>query len=221
MITENDKLSDIVSNNIDLLPILNRLGISTNIGEKSISEVCTFNKKEIRFVLGILNTYSSSEYFPKPDELQLLSLVDFLTQTHNYHKQVTIPRLYSFIGKLKQLMPNEKLLIIVEKYLNQYIKKLVSHIDFEEQEIFPLVSIKPNSGVYSLKIRKLFKQHTNVENEISDLKIIIIRHIPDNIDMNLVHDLLHTLSHFEKEQLDHARFEDKILVPKLLSMFYF
>ena len=51
----------------------------------------------------------------------------------------------------------------------------------------------------------------------SDLKTIIIRHIPDNIDMNLVHDLLHTLSHFEKEQLDHARFEDKILIPKLLK----
>jgi len=221
MITENDKLSDIVSNNIDLLPILNRLGISTNIGERSISEVCTLNKKDIRFVLGILNTYSSSEYFPKPDELQLLPLVDFLTQTHNYHKQVTIPRLYSFIGKLKQLMPNEKLLIIVEKYLNQYIKKLVSHIDFEEQEIFPLVNIKNHSDVNSLKIRKLFKQHTNVENEISDLKTIIIRHIPDNIDMNLIHDLLHTLSHFEKEQLDHARFEDKILVPKLLTMLSF
>lgn len=221
MITENDKLSDIVSNNIDLLPILNRLGISTNIGERSISEVCTLNKKDIRFVLGILNTYSSSEYFPKPDELQLLPLVDFLTQTHNYHKQVTIPRLYSFIGKLKQLMPNEKLLIIVEKYLNQYIKKLVSHIDFEEQEIFPLVNIKTHSDVNSLKIRKLFKQHTNVENEISDLKTIIIRHIPDNIDMNLIHDLLHTLSHFEKEQLDHARFEDKILVPKLLTMLSF
>ena len=218
MITENNKLSDIVSNNIDLLPILNRLGISANIGERSISDVCRLNQTDTRFVLGVLNTYSSADYFPKPEDLELQSLVDFLIQTHNYHKQVTIPRLYGFIEKLKQHMPNEKLLIIIEKYLNQYIKKLIQHIDFEEVEIFPLVKMDSPIDVKSVKFKKIFKQHTNVENEISDLKTIIIRHIPDNINMNLVHDLLHTLSHFEKEQLDHARFEDKILIPKLLKL---
>ncbi|MDO9254923.1 MAG: hemerythrin domain-containing protein [Bacteroidales bacterium] len=218
MISENNKLSDVVSNNIDLLPILHRLGLSANIGERSISEVCGINQKDMRFVLGILNTYSSADYFPKPDDLELQPLVDFLIQTHNYHKQVTIPRINGFIEQLKQHMPNEKLLIIVEKYLNQYIRKLIQHIDFEELEIFPLVKMDNKYDVNSLKIKKIFKQHTNVENEISDLKTIIIRHIPDNIDMNLVHDLLHALSHFEKEQLDHARFEDKILIPKLLKL---
>ena len=69
-----------------------------------------------------------------------------------------------------------------------------------------------------VNIKKLFRQHTNVENEISDLKTIIIRHIPQNANMDLIHDLLHTLAHFEKEQLDHARFEDKILISKLLKL---
>jgi regulator of cell morphogenesis and NO signaling len=218
MISENNKLSDIVSNNIDLLPILHRLGLIANIGERSISEVCGLNQKDVRFVLGILNTYSYANYFPKPEDLELQPLVDFLIQTHNYHKQVTIPRINGFIEQLKQHMPNEKLLIIVEKYLSQYIRKLIQHIDFEEREIFPLVKMDKEYDLNSLKIKKIFKQHTNVENEISDLKTIIIRHIPDNIDMNLVHDLLHALSHFEKEQLDHARFEDKILMPKLLKL---
>jgi regulator of cell morphogenesis and NO signaling len=217
MITENSKLSDIVSSNIDLLPILHRLGISSNIGERNINEVCAVHEKDMKFVLGILNTYASADYFPKPDDLDLKPLIDFLTETHNYHKQVTIPRLYGFVTQLKLRMPDVKLLITVEKYLNQYIKKLLQHIDFEEHEIFPLVKTGLSADVKPLKTDKLFRQHTNVENEISDLKTIIIRHIPDNIDMNLVHDLLHTLSHFEKEQLDHARFEDKILIPKLLK----
>jgi regulator of cell morphogenesis and NO signaling len=218
MISESHKLSDIISNNIDLLPILHRLGLITNIGERSISEVCRINHKDARFVLGILNTYSSADYFPEPDDLELQPLVDFLIQTHNYHKQVTIPRINGFIEQLKQHMPNEKLLIIVEKYLKQYIRKLIQHINFEELEIFPLVKMDHQQNANSLKIKKIFRQHTNVENEISDLKTIIIRHIPGNINMNLVHDLLHALSHFEKEQLDHARFEDKILMPKLLKL---
>jgi regulator of cell morphogenesis and NO signaling len=218
MITENDKLSDVIGRNIDFLPIIHRLGLSSNIGERNLREVCSQNAKDVTFILGILNTYSSVDYFPKPDDLELRPLIDFLTLTHNYHKQVTIPRLYGFIEQLRQYMPNEKLLLVVEKYLNQYIKKLIQHIDFEEHDIFPLVNKKKSVDQKAVNIKKLFKQHTNVENEISDLKTIIIRHIPENANMDLIHDLLHTLSHFEKEQLDHARFEDKILIPKLLKL---
>jgi regulator of cell morphogenesis and NO signaling len=117
-------------------------------------------------------------------------------------------------------MPAEKLPVVVEKYLHQYIEKLIRHIDYEEREIFPLVGKQagPKSGSAYTNLKKLFRQHTNVENEISDLKTIIIRHIPEDINMTLIHDLLHTLSHFEKEQLDHARFEDKILIPKLIAL---
>jgi regulator of cell morphogenesis and NO signaling len=219
MITENDKLSDVISRNIDLLPILYRLGLSNNIGERTISEVCIRNSKDVRFILDILNTYSSVDYFPKPEDVELQPLIDFLTQTHEFHKQVTIPRLSGFIYQLKTLMPDEKLLIVVEKFLKQYIRKLLLHIDFEEKEIFPLVKKMNGSNalLQSSNLKKLFKQHTNVENEISDLKTIIIRHIPANSNMDLIHDLLHALSHFEKEQLDHARFEDKILIPKLIN----
>lgn len=220
MITENDKLSDVIAGNIDLLLIIHRLGLSTNIGEKNIREVCSQSMKDVSFILGILNTYSSNDYLPKPEEVELQPLIDFLVKTHEFHKQVTIPRLSGFIDQLKQLMPDEKLLIVVEKYLKQYVKKLLQHIDFEEQEVFPLVEKIHQSDIISQppNIKKLFKQHTNVENEISDLKTVIIRHIPENVNMNLIHDLLHALSHFEKEQLDHARFEDKILIPKLLKL---
>jgi regulator of cell morphogenesis and NO signaling len=201
-----------------LLPIIHRLGLSSNIGERNIGDICSQNEADVNFVLIILNTYSTDNYFPKPDDLELKPLIDFLTQTHTYHKQVTIPRLHGFIQQLKKNMPNEKLLLIIEKYLNQYIKKLIQHIDFEEKDIFPLVNKKKKMDERSMNIKKLFRQHTNVENEISDLKTIIIRYIPQDATMDLIHDLLHALSHFEKEQLDHARFEDNILIPKLLKL---
>lgn len=220
MITKRDKLSDVISMNIDLLPITHRLGLNTHIGEQTIQEICILCGQDVKFTLGILNTFSNADYLPKPEDMDLSPLIDFLTKTHEFHKQVTIPRLYGLIDQMKQRVPKEKMLIVVEKYLNQYIEKLIKHIDFEEAEIFPLVKkkvdVKATSHVSNLK--KLYKQHTNVENEISDLKTIIIRYIPGHIDMNLINDLLHTLSHFEKEQLDHARFENKILIPRLIAL---
>ena len=220
MITGSDKLSDVISRNIDLLPITDRMGFNVQIGEQTIQEICILHNQDARFALGILNTYSSADYFPKSDELNLPDLLDFLRKTHEYHKHVTIPRLTGIIERLKHLMPDEKLLIVVERYLNQYIEKLIHHIDYEEEEIFPLATKKADTkgkGHVS-NLKKIFKQHANVENEISDLKTIIIRHIPAYVDMNLIHDLLHTLSHFEREQFDHARFEDKILIPRLIAL---
>jgi regulator of cell morphogenesis and NO signaling len=127
--------------------------------------------------------------------------------------------------ELKVKLPGTRLVITLEKYLNDYVNKLNTHIEFEEKNIFPLVDkLNGNNGAGNLKtsatnLKKIFNQHANVETEISDLIMIIIQHIPSNADVQLFHDMLHTLSHFEKEQVDHARFEDKILVPRLLKLF--
>jgi len=224
MFSANDMLADIICRNIDLLPIVFRFGISSNIGQTTIGEMCLEKGLEIDFFLSVINTYNSTEYFPRIDSIDLSLLTDFLTKTHDYHKSSTIPRLRGLMNELKGKFPDKQLIITLEKYLNEYIEKLIAHIDFEERNIFPLVKIGTSKGAdnnhrNSMKnLKKLLNQHTNVETEISDLIVIIIQHIPDNSDVQLFYEVLHTLSHFEKEQIDHARFEDKILVPRLMKL---
>jgi regulator of cell morphogenesis and NO signaling len=222
MIKADDKLADIVYGNIDLLPIVFRFGISQNLGQNTIREICLERNVDMDFFLSVVNTYNSVDYFPNSETTDLSLLIDFLTKTHDYHKDVTIPRLRGLLSDLKSKIPDIRLVNVLEEYLNSYIEKLLDHILFEEANIFPLVSktkykLVDAHGKESLNhLHKLFSQHTNVETELSDLIIIIIQHIPDNFNVQLFHEILHTLTHFEKEQLDHARFEDKILVPRLL-----
>lgn len=225
MISANDKICEVIGRDIDLLPIVFRFGISQNMGQATIGEICLERDIDTDFLLAVLNTYHSSDYFPNIDTIDLSLLTNFLTKTHQFHKRVTIPILLSIVQELKVKLPGTKLIITLEKYLNDYINKLTAHIEFEEKNIFPLVDkLTGSAGVSNFKasantLKKLFNQHTNVETEISDLIIIIIQHIPDHADVQLFYDMLHTLSHFEKEQVDHARFEDKILVPRLLKLF--
>jgi len=225
MINASDKLCEVVGRNIDLLPIIFRFGINHNMGQASISEICREKEIDVDFLLSVLNTYHSSDYFPNIDTINLSLLTDFLTKTHQYHKRVTIPLLNSLMQELKIKLPDTKLVITLEKYLNDYVSKLTEHIEFEEKNIFPLVDKLAGSDEVSNNktttgnLKKLFNQHTNVETEISDLIMIIVQHIPAHADVQLFHNILHTLSHFEKEQVDHARFEDKILVPRLLKLF--
>jgi regulator of cell morphogenesis and NO signaling len=225
MISVNDKLCEVVGQNIDLLPVIFRFGISSNMGQATIDEICMERKIDSGFLLSVLNTYNSGDYFPDIDTIDLSLLTDFLTKTHQYHKQMTIPLLVSLMQDLKIKLPDTRLVVTFEKYLYDYINDLNAHIEFEEKNIFPLVDLL--SGPAKLtgmkksarNLRKLFSQHTNVETEISDLIIIIVQHIPKNADVQLFHNILHMLYHFEKEQIDHARFEDKILVPRLLRLF--
>ena len=225
LIEADDKLCEVLGRNIDLLPIVFRFGISSNLGQSTLEDISLKKNIDLYFLLAVLNTYHSSNYFPNTDSINLTLLTDFLIRTHQYHKQVTIPLLGSLMQELKIKLPDTKLIITLEKYLNDYVTRLIDHIEFEEKYIFPLVGILDENGrrsdlkTSSANLKKLFGQHSNVETEISDLIIIILKHIPENADIQIFHDILHTLSHFEKEQIDHARFEDKILVPRLLKLF--
>jgi regulator of cell morphogenesis and NO signaling len=225
LIDHEDKLCEVIGLNIDLLPIVFRFGISSNIGQESIHNICLKNGLDTDFFLSVLNTYHNSEYFPNTDTINLSLLTDFLIKTHQYHELVTIPLLERLMQNLKEKLPEKKLVITLEKYLNEFIDKLKVHIEFEEEHIFPLVDkLNSEEGAIDAKtsgkhLKKLFSQHANVETEISDLIIIIIQHIPAQADVQLFHEVLHTLSHFEKEQIDHARFEDKILVPRLIQSY--
>jgi len=220
MIKTTDKLYDIIVSNIDLLPIVNRFDIKSNIGQKTIATICNEKQIDAGFFVSILNTFHSPDFFPPIEKIDLQSLVFFLTNTHNYLKNVSIPKLYQLIDELKVQNPMDKFIVVVENFFVEYISRLKKHIEYEEKEIFPLVEnwSEVKSKKTSKEIKKLFKQHENVENEISDLLAIIVQHIPENANMQLIHDILHALSHFEQEQIDHARFEDKILVPKLLEL---
>jgi regulator of cell morphogenesis and NO signaling len=221
----NDQLSGVISQNIDLLPVVSMFGISSQIGQSTVGEICSVRDIDTNFFLAVLNTYHNSDFFPAIETINLALLTDFLTKTHQYHKRLTIPLLLGLMQELKEKLPDARLVSTLEKYLNAYIEKLEAHIEFEEKHIFPLVDqLNEVTGgkktkISSAQLKKLFGQHANVETEVSDLILIIIRHIPEDADVQLFHTILHTLSHFEKEQIDHARFEDKILVPRLLEIF--
>lgn len=220
MITENEKLAEVLSKNINLLPIVFRFGAHSNIGQESIKTICSKKGIDLEFFLSVVNTYHSSEYFPNTDLIDLDLLVDFLTKTHDYHKGVTIPHLQKLLNELRRKLPDDKLSVTLGKYFDEYVEKLFNHIKFEEDFIFPLVkkgaTEQPKDSLK--KLRKLFSQHTNVETEITDLIVIILQHIPESSNEQLFFEILHTLTHFELEQIDHARFEDKILVPGIVRL---
>jgi regulator of cell morphogenesis and NO signaling len=57
-----------------------------------------------------------------------------------------------------------------------------------------------------------------VDEKLNDLKNLIIKYISPDYDENICNDFLITLSLFEKDLEDHARIEDKIMMPMTIEI---
>jgi len=67
-------------------------------------------------------------------------------------------------------------------------------------------------------IQSFEKEHTNVDENLFDLKNIIIKFLTPNYNDKDCNEFLINLFQFEIDLTDHARIEDKILVPKVMRI---
>ena len=221
--TKKNKIIDLVEANYHLLPVINRFGINLGCKDKSLDRICKEQNINIDFLLVIVNTFNNANYFPEA-ELKSFSptlIINYLKKTHQYYIEYVLPKLESL---LKQLIESNKTEIhqldIIEQFYLKYKEELLFHVNEEEKDVFPyitnLVEKKKNAIQYS--IRSFEKEHTNVDVKLNDLKNLVIKYLDPVYDNNICNEFLITLFRFEKDIMDHARIEDKILLPQVAEL---
>ena len=222
-------MSDLVHRNINLLPVLNRFGISLGFQDKSVEDVCKDQHIDMNFFLAIINAFHQHEYFPE-DELQSFSstlIVDYLRKSHQDFINVSLPNIETLLINLVESSRSDDLKII-QTFYNKYKEELLEHINDEEENAFPYVlelqraydkNIKPlPKKIANYSIQSFEKEHTNVDEKLFDLKNIIIKFLEPKYNQIDCNEFLFKLFQFESDLTDHARIEDKILVPKVMKI---
>jgi len=221
--SKNHKIAGLISHNYHLLPVLNRFEIRLGLKDKTVEDICIEKSINADFFLAIINTYHNEDYFPE-DELSSFSpieIISYLRRTHQYYIEYILPKLDSLLKQLMQSSSSiSKDLQMVDVFYKKYIKELTLHINDEEERVFPyiinLVEKKENPDNYS--IHSFEKEHTNVDEKLNDLKNLVIKYINPDYDENICNEFLITLFRFENDIKDHARIEDKILLPITIKM---
>ncbi|MDA3780250.1 MAG: hemerythrin domain-containing protein, partial [Bacteroidales bacterium] len=125
---------------------------------------------------------------------------------------------------------NTKDFELLNKFYLEYKNELLVHIKDEDKNIFPYVlavqdiidnkkSAKEFYSIFSNRsIANFEKEHENMEMKMNDLKNLILKYLPPIYDQNLCNRFLITLMNFEEDLRDHARIEDKILIPKVTEL---
>lgn len=230
LFTRDDKLADVVSNNYHLLPVINRFGIRLGFGDATIEEICSKKNIEITFFLDIINAFHNSDYFPQSEFLSFSPslIIDYLRRTHQYYLTWVVPKMESLLENLiLSDREHSKNLELIRIFFRKYKTELLNHIMDEEDSVFPYVmritdayekGIGVSDADFSRSIEDYEKEHTDVDEKLIDLKNLVIKFLVANYDDNLCNDFLITLFRFERDLVDHARIEDKILVPMVVRM---
>ncbi len=222
--TSTDKMASIVHSNYNVLPIINRLGVRLGLKDKTVADVCESNRINASFFLAIVNTYINSDYFPE-EELQSFPpvlIVDYLQKTHLYYINYELQKIEGLLTQMLSDCEGEcGSLKLIHDFFRKYQVELINHIADEENRVFPYVLNLIEKGVQDSRgysILKFEKEHSNVDEKLSDLRNLIVKYVEPKYNDNFCNEFLIALDRFETDIKDHARIEDKILVPMVLKI---
>ncbi|MCF8368488.1 MAG: hemerythrin domain-containing protein [Bacteroidales bacterium] len=215
----NDKLFDLVNKNHNLLPVFNRFGIRPGFKDKTVTDACAEKNINKEFFLAVVNTYHNPVHFPEEELLSFSPklIVDYLQRTHEYYIDYFLPKIEAHLNKFIENNSSKDLKMIITFY-DKYKKEFLLHIKDEEENVFPYVLKllnKRDEGDDLMFTISFEKEHTNVEVKLSDLKNLLLKYLEPAYDDNDFNEFLSSLFQFEKDIIDHARIEDKILVPQI------
>ena len=223
MVLPNDKLADVVLNNPYILLMLEHFGIELPVSEKTVATTCEESGISLKVFLTIANLYNGVHPKTPPTftPTDILGIVLFLKNSHNYYLNEKYPTIRGLIEEV-QVANSNKEIALVEKFFNKYFTKVQDHINYENDVAFPYVvnlietGCKNENSTYS--IVEYEEKHDDIEEELTDLKSLLIKYLPQQNDQRVRRKLLLALIELEFDLTIHAHIEDLILLPVIKKL---
>ncbi|MDU1904212.1 MAG: LuxR C-terminal-related transcriptional regulator [Dysgonomonas sp.] len=196
-LTPSSILSEYVSENYLLIPVINRFGIKLGLEDKTVKMVCEEYKLNVDFFLAILNTYLDEEYFPekKLQEFDIQLVSNYLKQTDAYYAHAQIPNIEKHLNAFIAMSdPNNKQLELIRRLFTRFKTELLNRI---------------NNGILDDDISLAL---------LLDLKNILIKHITGNFNENLCYAVIFSVDSLLNDLSKHNRIRDRILKPMIQNL---
>ena len=233
MIGKKSKLAELVNKNVHLLPYLRRMGLKLGFGDKTIEDICNENNINIEFFIELMQLIIKKNAFnPKYiNNFETILTIEFLRKSHNSYINESLPKINQLI---KNLQEKESLRIedtkVMMKFFSIYEKDFHSHINYEDTIIFPyILKIENNfknresgSEIMTLikenTIRNYIRQHESLNEQLNDLKNLLIKYFHPFDDVLLTQSLIYALYDLENDLMYHELIENQILFPQVNKM---
>ncbi len=228
VITADMKMADVILTDYELISLLNRIGISLGFKEKTVRTLCEENNIELEYFLLLANAFHDINYIAqnKIVEIKPSWLVQYLRKSHHYYVNYKIPGVQQNILLLQKLVDKKNdNYSLINNFFNEYISEFTSHINLEEQKVFPYIIELENcinlgymSNVFLKKfndysIDKYLSEHDDIEGKLFDLKNILLKYLNPPTQTYEYNSLILEIFHLEEDLRSHTLLEERILIP--------
>ena len=215
-----DKMIDLIGDNYSLLQVMSRFGLSLGFGDKSVREVCEHHGVDCKTFLVVINFMAEgfSRLDGSSEDISIPALIDYLKQAHVYFLDFSFPAIRRKLIEAMAQAPSDVEFLIL-KFFDEYTKEVRKHMEYEEKTVFKYVDgLLRGQVLKGYKINTFSKYHDQVGEKLKELKNIIIRYCPPQVNEPLLNAALFDIYNCEDGLESHCKVEDYIFVPAILDL---
>ncbi len=227
------KMSDLVQSDFELLAVLQRLKIPFGFKDKSIKTICQEEGIDLDFFLSLSKWFHERDFFPGETLSQhpVKWLVKYLRSTHSCYLDYQIPRIEAEIVQMETNdhsgSHNMKLML---QFFREYITEFSSHIELEENKIFPyILQLEENLNkdrpdpvflktAQGYTIRDFLEEHSDLEEKLADMRNILLKYLAPPDDNCIFTNVLIEIFRLGNDLNDHTILEENVLIPKVIKL---
>lgn len=215
----SDPMIRLIADDYQLIQVMSRFGIRMGFADKSVAEVCAECGVDCNTFLTVVNFVADgSAVLHSSPKVSVLSLLDYLRQSHSYFLEYYLPAIRGKLMRGIQVNSGDISFLII-KFFDDYMAEVRTHMDYEDRTVFTnVMSLIDGVVPDNFTITTYSDHHEEVSSKLTELKRLIIKYCPPCADTNLLNDALYDIYRCEQELESHCLIEDHILVPALVKL---
>jgi regulator of cell morphogenesis and NO signaling len=212
LFNENSQLADLLLANINLMHILPRFKIDVGVGESTVKQVCEERNISIPLFLMVCKVYSLDNYTISQATVDRIPVDQLLGYLHNSHTDYIENRVPSVISSIIDIT-RSSYGSHFKAFLQKYKEDTDTHFAYEEEVLFPYINaLLKGEKTERYNIKEFQANHTNILESLNDLKNLLIKYAPREVDFEKKRKAISELFLLEEDLNKHHVIEDEILV---------
>jgi regulator of cell morphogenesis and NO signaling len=215
------KMAELIFENPSLLMLLEHFRFDLVVHNHTVEQISLQHNVNPGLFVTLCNLYNG---FPSSgtgglSKEDIPAIIFVLRNTHYYYTNDKYPEIKDYIDRMSRKNSAAEMKM-VELFFNNYFNEVVEHLNYEEEVVFPAICKKlgfenpttfKSAGNYSMSVYR--DHHTDIESKLSELKNLLLKHIPLNDDRVERRKLLVSLFELESDLNLHSLIEESILIP--------
>ena len=215
------RMANLISGNPSLLILMEHFDLNFIVHDNTIEQLCKENNINEELFISFCDLYNGKNTLNSDNymEADIETIIRFLKNTHYFYKNDKYIEIKGFIEELyeENNLPEVKL---IGKFFDEYMNEVIEHLDYEDQTVFPYIYqlLSDSSKSKGFSVKEYREHHTDIESKLTDLRSLLLKHIPLKEKRSLRRKLLFSLFEFEYDLIIHSLIEENLLIPLVVNL---